>query len=99
MLSLGHEFEDHMYPILLSDWSILILTYFYRIFTAKKWNFTTTSRAGGGRGGWTDLIVRFSSSRREWEIFRARRLLFSRRKETAIAHNLRIRVAFSSSAG
>src|SRR5271154_2368156 len=43
MLSLGHEFEDHMYPILLSDWSILILTYFYRIFTAKKWNFTTKS--------------------------------------------------------
>src|SRR5277367_2126531 len=62
-------------------------------------NYYRTSRAGGGRGGWTDLIVRFSSSRREWEIFRARRLLFSGRKETAIAHNLRIRVAFSSSAG
>jgi len=43
MLFLGHEFEDHVYPILLSDWSILILTYFYRIFTAKKWNFTTKS--------------------------------------------------------
>ena len=43
MLFLGHEFEEHMYPILLSDWSIPIVTYFYGIFTAKKWNFTTKS--------------------------------------------------------
>ena len=39
----SHEFEEHVSIILFSDWPILILTYFYRIFTAKKWNFTTKS--------------------------------------------------------
>src|ERR1700685_3713305 len=39
----GSRFEEHVMIILFSDWPILIVTYFYGIFTAKKWYFTTKS--------------------------------------------------------
>ena len=43
MFFFSHEFKEHVFRILFSDWPILIFTYFYGTFTAKKQVITIKS--------------------------------------------------------